>query len=344
MLLGPLKKSLRYAAIRGGLEASALGAHVVPVGGRGVVFTLHHVRPYEHEAFDPNAILSITPEFLDQAIQVALTAGLTPVHLHDLPVLLASSDEKRNFVAFTLDDGYKNNLQFAAPVFRKHAVPFTVFVTPGFVERTRSMWWETIAAICRKGGSLKFDFGSGAETIQLSSDLQKAAAFERLTQFVKTVDEDDAVEAIDQAAMGMGVDPISIVAELVMTEDEFRKAAGDPLLHFGAHTLTHVNLKRVGDERLCREIDGSKGWIGERAGYEPLSFSYPYGWTTAVGNREAEAAIRAGFRAAVTTQPGVLSAECAAAPTTISRVSLNGYYQRPRYVRALISGLPFKLM
>jgi predicted ATP-grasp superfamily ATP-dependent carboligase len=50
-------------------------------GGRGMIFTLHHVRPERKGAkLSPNALLSITPEFLEQAIETALESGLTPVH------------------------------------------------------------------------------------------------------------------------------------------------------------------------------------------------------------------------------------------------------------------------
>jgi hypothetical protein len=31
-------------------------------------------------------------------------------------------------------------------------------------------------------------------------------------------------------------------------------------------------------------------------------------------------------------------------PTAVNRVSLNGLYQKKRYVKALISGLPFKFV
>jgi hypothetical protein len=46
----------------------------------------------------------------------------------------------------------------------------------------------------------------------------------------------------------------------------------------------------------------------------------------------------------VTTQPGVLGPWSVERPTAIARVSLNGLYQKKRYVKALISGIPFRLM
>ena len=55
------------------------------------------------------------------------------------------------------------------------------------------------------------------------------------------------------------------------------------------------------------------------------------------------AAREAGFAAAVTTEPGLLSQASLDAQTALPRVSLNGFYQRKRYVRALLSGLPFRL-
>jgi len=343
------KRFLKYGIIRTGLEAVALPGvqSLFPAAaGRGMIFTLHHVRPERSGAkFAPNALLSVTPEFLEQAVETALEGGLTPVHLHDLPALLADPGDERRFVAFTLDDGYRNNAEFAAPVFRKHDVPYTIFINPGFVERTGSMWWETAAAIARKADGIEFDFGGGAETLRTTTRASKFAAFERFADFVQSIDEDEAVQRIDEVARNAhNIDPMAIVDSLVMDEEELRALAEDPLVHLGAHTVTHVNLRRVADDRLKSEIDQSTALVEAYAGRRPRSFAYPYGWTSAVGAREVKAVADAGFAAAVTTQPGVLDAACLDQPTALPRVSLNGHYQKKRYVRALMSGLPFKLM
>lgn len=41
-------------------------------------------------------------------------------------------------VALTFDDGYKDNLQIAAPVLLKHRIPFTVFVTTDYLKSGRA--------------------------------------------------------------------------------------------------------------------------------------------------------------------------------------------------------------
>lgn len=341
------KRILRNAAIRGGLEAVALsnaGALWPSAAGRGVIFTLHHVRPAQADAFQPNALLSVTPQFLDQAIEVSLQAGLVPVALEDLPDLLADPNDNRRFVCFTLDDGYRNNAEHAAPVFRKHCVPYTIFICKGFVERTRSLWWETAEALTRDKDALAFDFGNGPETQVMRTAGEKQAAFERISGFVQTVEEDKAMAWLDAAAREHGIEPLSIVEQLVMDQQELRDLARDPLARFGAHTLSHVNLKRVDDERLRQEIVGSTEAVESYVGRKPTSLAYPYGYATAVGEREFVAAAEVGLKIAVTTQPGVLRVANLMRPTAFNRVSLNGLYQRKRYVRALISGIPFKLM
>lgn len=116
-----------------------------------------------------------------------------PVHLHDLPDLLADPADRRKFVAFTLDDGYRNNAEFTAPVFRRFDTPYTIFIAPGFVERTRSMWWETAAVFTRKASSIEFDFGGGPEIAATATLAQKLATFGRLSEFVESTDEDEAV-------------------------------------------------------------------------------------------------------------------------------------------------------
>lgn len=338
---------VKRAGIRAGLEAVALtraGALWPAAGGRGVIFTLHHVRPAEARPHDPNALLSVTPQFLDEAIRACAESGLTPVALEDLPRLLADPADRRRFAAFTLDDGYRDNAEHAAPVFRRHGVPYTIFITKGFVERSRSAWWETAEALTAKLDEAEFDFGDGAEKVEMRTRAQKLAAFDRFGRFMQAVDEDEAVARLDRLAAEHGLDPLAIVDRLVMDARELRELARDPLARFGAHTLTHVNLRRVGEARLRDELAGSAGAVAAYVGNAPRAFAYPYGYAAAVGEREVRAAADAGFAVAVTTQPGVLGPWNLARPTAFGRVSLNGLYQKKRLVKALISGVPFKLM
>ena len=347
-LRSAVKRSIKQLAIRTGLEAVALSRadrFAKSAAGRGVIFTLHHVRPQRDFAFEPNGHLSVTAEFLDSTLTITREAGLEPVSLEQLPKLLSDSTDQRRLFCVTLDDGYRDNAKYAAPVFRKHRIPYTIFVTPGFVERSRTMWWETAEALTRAATSFRFDFGNGAETVRSFSVGEKWLAFERLAAFVQQTDEDTAVAAIDQAALTCGVDGRKIVDDEIMTEAELQDlTTSDPLARLGAHTLTHPNLARVDAERLHREMQQSRIRIADYCGRPPTTFAYPYGSKHAVGPREASAAKNHGYVAAVTTQPGVLSAENADKPTLLPRVSLNGHYQKERYVRALISGLPFRLM
>jgi peptidoglycan/xylan/chitin deacetylase (PgdA/CDA1 family) len=341
-----VRTRLRRTAIRAGLEAIGLAGPIWPqaAAGRGVIFTLHHVRPARAGFLDANAHLSITPQFLDDAISVCKASGFVPVALEDLPRLLAEPDDKRRFVSFTLDDGLRDNAEYAAPVFRKHAVPYTIFITEGFVERTRSLWWETAAALVRDTTTLRIESAGGTETLDLGTRAKKIAGFDRLTRIVQSMDEDSGVETLDGIASAHGINPLAITADLTMNAEELRRLAGDPLVRFGAHTLTHVNLRRVDDNRLRKEIAGSAAAVERYFGYRPQAFAYPYGFPTAVGGREIRAVADAGFRIAVTTQPGVLRLSDLNRPTAFHRVSLSGLYQKARYVRSLLTGIPFKLL
>jgi peptidoglycan/xylan/chitin deacetylase (PgdA/CDA1 family) len=337
-----LKQTLRYLAIRLALECISffkLGALFPKKSKRGVIFTLHHVRPKPDKQFDPNAILEVTPEFLEVAILAAKEAGLEPVRLEDLPILLAETNSDRQFVCFTLDDGYRNNAQYAAPIFRKHNVPYTIFICPGFVERKRTMWWETSAELLSKIDSFSMDFGNGPELITCKTLTQKKAAYLRLADFVNTHDENEAVARIDKMARANGLDPMLLVQNEIMDQSELRELAQDPLVTLGGHTLTHCNLARVSVERLAQEITQSCALVTGYSGKKTTTFAYPYGWKSAATQREFSAALRCGLDVAVTTQPGVLSAR--AKPTALNRVSLNGLYQKKRYVEALLSGIPF---
>lgn len=343
------KRLLKYFIFRSGLDvisALHLGKLFPSAAKNGLIFTLHHVRPADHtQKFSPNAILSVTPEFLEMTIQTALKAGMLPVHVHDLPELLRNNPKRCRYICFTLDDGYRNNAEYAAPIFRRYNIPYTIYITSGFAERTNMLWWEIVEVLLRKVDELSFDFGNGSELLTVKSTRQKMAAFARFARFVDTYHEDSAIERIAILAQRHGIDPLQLTQNLIMDVAELRKlyqnAGKDGLVHFGAHTISHINLSRVGKTRINEEILSSVEWLKNNVGVEPKSFSYPYGWPTAVSEPVCVAVRQAGLQIGVTTQPAMLSPACLLNPQTFPRVSLNGYFQEKRYVRALLCGIPF---
>ncbi len=330
----------------GGLQLSAAIADarlMRRARGRGAIFTLHHVRPHVARAFEPNRHLEVTPEFLSVAIRQLASDGYEFVPLADVAERLAMP-AARPFAAFTLDDAYRNNAEHALPVFAAHGVPFTVFVAQGFAERTHSLWWETLALILGRAREISFDFGAGVETLSLRSVLEKLSGFERFVPFVTCgPDEAAAIARIDALARQHGIDPLALTAELTMAPDDLRALAAHPLASLGAHTVSHRAISRLPPQEARLEIQQSAGYLEDLTGKRPVAIAYPYGTSQAICARDQTAAAELGLTVGVTTRPGTLQAEDLNRLTALPRISLNGYFQRARYVSALASGIPFRL-
>lgn len=347
---GALKEQARLlakrAVISSGLEvASAFNALGLFGGARGcgAIFTLHHVRPRPNKAFQPNDLLEVTPEFLEAAILTLKGEGYDFISLEEIPARLAEPTS-RPFACFTLDDGYRDNAAFAAGIFTRNQTPFTIFLTSGFVDRSRTMWWETLDTMLNHADRIEFDFGDGSETLAASTAAQKLSAFNRIADYINTANELSAVERLDSEAIRLGVDPYAIVADLTMDEGELKTLAANRLVSFGAHTVSHRGIARLSPGDAEAEIAGSLKAAAAITGKVPKAFAYPYGDARSFAPRERCTLKRLGVDMAVTTRPGTLKSEMAADLMALPRISLNGLYQKARYVRALASGIPFRLM
>jgi peptidoglycan/xylan/chitin deacetylase (PgdA/CDA1 family) len=84
--------------------------------------------------------------------------------------------------------------------------------------------------------------------------------------------------------------------------DDIVELDRDGTLRFEAHSLTHPNLPALDDASAEEEIAGSKRELENRLGRVVRAFSYPSGL---YGEREAKIAADAGYRIAVSCEPGV---------------------------------------
>ena len=337
---------VKRAIISSGLEVTSVLSALGMFGGargQGAIFTLHHVRPRPDAAFQPNDLLDVTPGFLDAALTALRDDGYEFIRLEDVPQRLAERTG-RPFACFTLDDGYRDNAAFAAAVFGRHRAPFTMFLNSGFIDRSCTMWWETLGAVLNHARHVEFDFGTGREALAAESPAQKLSAFNRIAEHINTGDERAGVAQLDREAARLGIDPPRIVAGLALGEGELRALAKDPLVSYGAHTVSHRGIARLAEEDAEAEIAGSIDAVAAITGEAPRTFAYPYGDARSFAPREQETLRRLGVGIAVTTRPGTLKPEMAAETTALPRISLNGLYQKSRYVRALASGIPFRIM
>jgi peptidoglycan/xylan/chitin deacetylase (PgdA/CDA1 family) len=323
----------------------ATGTHRVlapATRGRGVILMLHRVRAATAAAFAPNALLEVTPEFLETAVEAVRAAGFDIVTLDEALPRLADPGP-RPFAVFTFDDGYRDTLEVALPVLRRHAAPATVYVTPGFADRTASLWWVELERALAASAKVEVDLPGGALRLDCASPADKAKAFETIYWSLRPGPEEGLRTVVDRLARQAGILSCDIADELCLDWEGLAALASDPLVTIGAHTMTHPMLAKHPAPVMETEMAASREAIAARLGSVPRHFAYPVGDPGAAGPREFEAATRLGFTTAVTTRPGMVFAEHAAHLTALPRLSLNGLFQRRRDLDVLLSGVPFML-
>ena len=250
---------------------------------------------------------------------------------------------RKPFAVFTLDDGYKDNRDFAYPVFKRHNAPFTIYVPTAYADGHGELWWLAFEEALRRLPHVDVDCDDVVRSYSLATDAEKGRAFHELYWWLRKIPEERARAVVRDLASKAGFEVSALCRELIMTWDEIRALAQDPLVTIAAHTTNHFALAKLRPEDARREIADSVARVAQELGKPVRHFSYPYGDEGSAGEREFEIARDLGIETAVTTRKGLIRAAHADAMTALPRLSLNGDYQDARYVKVLLSGLPFAL-
>jgi len=334
---------LKQTIIRSGLESLYFsGAHLALqpfLGGVGAILTLHHVRPPRPGRFQPNHLLEVTPTFLTRVVRDLRRSGVDLVSLDELHRRMTVGDFSRRFVCFTFDDGYRDTLQWAYPILKEAGVPFAVYVPTSFPDRLGELWWLVLEAVIGRNDRVGLVIDGRDRKFDCASIAEKRALYDEIYWWLRArPTEAELRSVVRNLAAFYHVDIAAFCDELCMTWNELAQLAADPLVTIGAHTVNHPALAKLTKDAVRSEMDLSRSVIEAALSLRPEHLSYPYGDPGSAGRREFEVAAELGFKTAVTTRPGVLFAEHSQHLTALPRISLNGDYQRMRYVRVLLSG------
>jgi peptidoglycan/xylan/chitin deacetylase (PgdA/CDA1 family) len=361
--------SLGLKAIRLARLDSILKKHTQ---GLGAILMLHHVRPFTPQDFAPNRLLEITPDFLDDALTLVRARGFEIISMDEVPDRIKNPKPNRPFVAITLDDGYKDLVEHALPIFKKHQSPFTAYITTGFADGTAPLWWLNLEQAIQKLDLINLEIDGKKFEYHTNDAVKKTDAFNAIYWQLRNEPESYLRKVIANLAEQAGINPLLSTKQLCLDWDGVRALSKEPLATIGAHTLTHPMLAKHDIALAQAEIESSKAIIerelaqvlpsplagegapigvGEGFNNAPLikpvsinHFAYPVGDETSATGRDFALAKAAGFATGVTTRKGMVFADHAEHLNALPRLSMNGLFQNTPDLDVLLSGVPFAFL
>jgi peptidoglycan/xylan/chitin deacetylase (PgdA/CDA1 family) len=308
-------------------------------GGVGCILALHRVVPENQQSsLGQNRALEIGPESLRAILQWVRRRGLEVVRLDEVRNRLGEPRGPK-FVCFTFDDGYRDNLELALPIFREFGAAFAVNITTGFINRTASVWWYTLEEILKSGKTVSFSWEGMQHDWRTDSTDARETAFAGIAALIRaqgTAGRDDLVNIICEPS---GSDPLEQTRKLMMDWDELGELASNYYVTIGAHSVGHHVFSRLEVDELEGELIEAKAELEARLSKPVQHLAYPFGGRDAVGRREFDLARECDYVTAVTTRNGNLFRQHAWHLQSLPRLGIDGNYPPIKLLSRMESGL-----
>jgi peptidoglycan/xylan/chitin deacetylase (PgdA/CDA1 family) len=236
---------------------------------------------------------------------------------------ILGGDVPPSAAAVTFDDGYRDNLEAAAPALAAAGVPATLFVATGPVAKGDGFWWDELERILRTATGrlepvVELSLSGQRRAFRVAEPGEREVARGHLQRWLQPMAPAQIRSALRElrswARLPESVDTPE--EDRPMTPEEVRAFADTPRLSIGAHGRSHRSLRHADAGTQDAEIAGSRDDIVTWLGSEPTCFSYPFGFPGADFDDAVMARVRAaGFSLGVTTAPGsIRSADRLALP------------------------------
>ena len=204
-------------------------------------------------------------------------------------------------VAITFDDGYRDQLELAAPMLERLGLPATFFLIPGVLSRTVRPWWELIAwAVMRATRDVIAWEGT---TLALPSPAERRVAALAVIERLKR-----RVGAAREAALGELTDALAPVGDpsedqMFLDWDGARRLARGRLT-IASHTFHHGILSQEDEQTQQDDLLLSRQQLERELDVPVELLAYPNGRLGDYDQITMAAARQAGYTHAITTMPG----------------------------------------
>lgn len=289
MALAGLKNTLRKAlrrtlALANGIGLGLLLRRLGRARGAAIVMT-HCVGHVPETRYLPADMKTSVPK-VESLLKALRRRGIRAATVREVVERLDRGDPARDLVAFTMDDGYRDNYTEALPLLQRYGGSGTVFVETGVVGDRVVSWMHryfyVVAARGERWFADEYLKRSGEDAVR--EKLGRAAAggnsthgalydLKRVLKYEADIGDRDRVTREILAAMGASDRDIA-GAFLTWDEVEALDRAG---VELGAHTVHHEILSRLDPAGVRREIGESTRALGQHVRGPIVTFAYPFG-------------------------------------------------------------------
>jgi peptidoglycan/xylan/chitin deacetylase (PgdA/CDA1 family) len=204
-------------------------------------------------------------------------------------------------IALTFDDGYRDQLELAAPILARLGLPATFFLVPGLLDGTARPWWELLAWILTRStrGSVAWE----GRTIDLGDDGRRRRALATVLAGLKRRDQLARDAALDELAERCAPDGKPEEHASFLDWDGARQLARRGFT-VASHSLHHAILAEESPSAQERDLTLSRRRLEEELQVPVRLLAYPNGKLPDYSQATVAAARGAGYSHALTTLEG----------------------------------------
>ncbi len=243
-------------------------------------------------------------------------------------------------LTITFDDGTRNLATHALPVLRDLNLPAAVFLTTGPIDTGGTLWPDRLWLAIARSDAVEVDLAAlGLGTCSLDGSARRGDVYVAAVEGLKNLADGERMAVLDEVLGALGYrDDGDAGPFRMLTWDEAREMANDPLVTLYPHTVTHPILARCGDGKVEREIADSCAALERETGMTPTIFAYPNGRLKDFDARAKDALRRRGVRWALSTAPGFADRRCD--PLALPRLAVGSNSSFDHFRLTVSGGVP----
>jgi peptidoglycan/xylan/chitin deacetylase (PgdA/CDA1 family) len=267
------------------------------MGDRLVVLMWHNVEGTWCYPAAPGAGMRGLAQQLRRLKQLASVVPLEDA----LEALAAGQPLPPRAVAITFDDGYRDNLDLAAPLLQDLGLPATFFLVPGLLSQDVRPWWEIIARGFALARPAVVNWNGRALPTR---GRHGRRAFLWLAERLKVLDLTTREERVDELLHLLQPEGQGDNDRLFLDWDGAHELARHGF-SVGSHSMTHAILSREDPQEQSMDLMSSRQQLEAELGVPVNLLAYPNGTRSDYDANTIRAAAQAGHTHALGAHAGI---------------------------------------